>query len=289
MKDVFAVQDEVTMKILTSLQVTLTEGESAKFLEKGTSNLQAYLKTIEGRELMNRLNKDDNALGRRKFEEAIALDLKFARAYAGVSMCYSLDFMFQVDPQESLRKAYEYAQKAIALDETQLLALGALEFVYGWKRDYEKAIASAERAVQIAPGCADAYIYLGRALNFANRDREAIDYLEKAIRMNPFPPSFYYMHLGMAHFNLRQYEQAVSALKKSLAVSPRNQAARRTLILTYVEMGRMEEARVETEEMLKIEPRFTSKGIEKTVPFKDAEVIKRWVEALRKVGLERDL
>jgi adenylate cyclase len=289
MKEIFAIQDEVTMKILTSLQVTLTEGEQAKFLEKGTNNLEAYFKTIEGRELMTRLNKDDNALGRRKFEEAIALDPKFARAYAGLSLCYTLDFGFRVDPQESLRKAYEHAQKAVALDETQLLAHGALEFVYGWRRQHEMAIASGERAVQVAPGCADAYLYLGRALSYACRDREAIGHIEKAIRMNPFPPSFYYMHLGMAHFNLRQYEQAVSVLKRALALSPRNQPARRNLIATYVEMGQLEQARVEAEEMLKMEPRYTSKGIDKILPFKDHEVLQRWVEALRKAGLEREV
>jgi len=289
MKDIFAIQDEVTMKILTSLQVTLTEGESARSFEKGTNSLEAYLKTIEGRELMSRLNKDDNALARRKFEEVIALDPKFARAYAGLSFTYTLDFMFGVDPKESLRKAYECAQKAIALDEGQLLAHGALEFVYGWKRQHEMAVAAGERAVQVAPGCADAYFYLGRALNFACRDEEAVSQLEKAIRMNPFPPAFYYMHIGIAHFNLRQYEQAVSALKKALALNSKNISARRMLTVTYVEMGRLEEARVEAEEILKIDPKFTSKGMEKIVPFKDPEVVRRWVEALRTVGLERDI
>jgi TolB-like protein/Flp pilus assembly protein TadD len=289
LKDIFAIQDDVTMKILTSLQVTLTEGESARFLERGTDNLEAYLKTMEGREFLGRLNKDDNAIAQRKFKEAISLDPKFARPYAGLSICYTMDFSFQIDPQESLRKAYEYAQKAIAIDETQLLAHGALEFVYGWKRQYEMAIASGERAVQVAPGCADAYFYLGRALSYACRDREAIGYFDKAIRMNPFPPSFYYMHLGMAHFNLRQYEQAVLDLKKALTLSPKNQPARRALIGTYIEMGRLEEAKAEGVEVLKIEPNYTSKGIEKILPFRDQEVRKRWADALRLVGLERDV
>jgi TolB-like protein/class 3 adenylate cyclase/Flp pilus assembly protein TadD len=289
LKDIFEMQDEVTMKILTSLQVTLTEGESARSFEKGTNSLEAYLKTIEGRELMSHLNKDDNALARRKFEEAIALDPKFARAYAGLSFTYTLDFMFRVDPKKALKKAYEYAQKAIALDDAQLLAHGALEFVYGWKRQHEMAIAAGERAVQVAPGCADAYFYLGRALNFACRDEQAVKQLEKAIRMNPFPPSFYYMHLGIAHFNLKQYEQAVSALKKASALNPKNISARRMLTVTYVEMGQLEQARVEADEILKINPKFTSKGMGKIVPFKDPEVVRRWVEALRTVGLERDI
>jgi adenylate cyclase len=289
MKDLFAIQDEVTMKILTSLQVTLTEGESARSFAKGTHNLEAYLKTIEGRERMFGMNKDDNALARKKFEEAIEIDPKFARAYAGLSFVYSLDFMFGVDIQQSLAKSYELAQKAIGLDDEQLLAHGALEFVYMWKRQHDKAIASAERAVQVAPGCADAYFYLGRALSFAGSYQEGISQLEKALRMNPFPPGPYHMHLGMAHLSLRQYEQAVFTLNKALALNPKNISARRMLAVAYVEMGSLEEARLQGEEILKIDPRFTSKGFEKIVPFKDGELTKRYIEALRKVGLERDI
>jgi adenylate cyclase len=289
MKDLFAMQDEVTMKIITSLQVTLTEGESARSFDRGTDSLEAYLKTIEGRERMFGMNKDGNAVARRKFEEAIELDPKFARAYAGLSFAYSLDFMFGVDPKESLRKAYDYAQKAIDLDEEQLLAHGALEFAYVWRRQHDMAIASGERAVQVAPGCADAYFYLGRALGFAGKYQESVSQLEKAIRMNPFPPGLYYLHLGMAQLSLRQYEQAVSTLKKALALNPKNISAQRMLTVTYVEMGRLEDGKVQAEEILKIDPRFTSKGFEKIMPFKDGELGIRYMEALRKAGLERDI
>jgi adenylate cyclase len=289
LKDLFAIQDEVTMKILTSLQVTLTEGESGRSFDRGTDSLEAYLKTIEGRELMHAMNMDDNALARRKFEEAIELDPKFARAYAGLSFAHSLDFMFGVDPKESLRKAYEYAQKAIDIDEEQLLAHGALEFAYIWRRKHDMAIASGERAVQVAPGCADAYFYLGRALAFAGRYQESVSQLEKAIRMNPFPPGLYYMHLGMAQLSLRQYEQAVSSLKKALALNPKNISARRMLTVTYVEMGSLEDAKLEAEEILKIDPRFTSKGFEKIIPFKDGELTNRYMHALRMAGLEREI
>ena len=196
---------------------------------------------------------------------------------------------FGIDPQESLKKAYEFARKAISLDNEQLLAYGALEFASGVRRRYEEAVVAGERAVQVAPGCADAYFYFGRALSIASRDKEALGYFETAIRMNPYPPSFYYMHIGMAHFNLRQYEQAVAALQKALYLSSRNQVARRCLIVTYVEMGRMEEARSTTEEMLKIEPSYNSKGVDKRTTNKDPEVGQRWAEALRNMGLERDV
>jgi tetratricopeptide (TPR) repeat protein len=247
------------------------------------------LKTLEARELLYRLNKDDNALAIKRSEEAIALDPEYSRAFASLSAAYSMNFYFRVNPMESLRKAYEYAQKAITLDDTQLSAYIALEFVYSWKREYEEAIAAGEKAVKVAPGSADAYLTLGRALNMACRDKEALEYVEKAIRLNPFPPTHYYMHLGFTNLHLRNYEQAVSAFKMSLSLSPKNQPARGALIVTYVEMGRMDEARAEAEELLRIDPKWTSKGFEKMSPYKDPEVTKRRAEAWRKVGLERDV
>jgi len=289
MKDVFAIQDEVTMKILTSLQVTLTEGESARSLAAGTKNLEAYLKTLEARELLRRLNKDDTALAIKRCEEAIALDPQFSGAFAALSGGYSLNSAFGMGPKESLSKAYEYAKKAISLDQTQLAAYTALEFVCGWLKQHDEAVNAGEQAIKVAPGSADAYFSLGRALNFSCRDEEAKIYLEKAIRMNPYPPSHYCMHLGWAQFNLRQYEQAVSSLKKAISISPRNQPARLGLIVSYVEMNKPEEAKLESEELLKIDPKYTSRGYEKRAGWKDPKVMERWVEGLRKAGLERDV
>jgi Flp pilus assembly protein TadD len=92
---------------------------------------------------------------------------------------------------------------------------------------------------------------LGRALNFACRDKEALIYLEKAVRMNRFPPAHYFMHIGSAHLTLRNYEEAISTLKEALAITSRNEFARSCLMVAYVKMGRMEEARAELQEYRK--------------------------------------
>jgi adenylate cyclase len=289
-KDLFAVQDEVTLKILTSLQVRLTEGEQARLFAKGTQNLEAYLKLVEAREHLIRLNKEDNALGRRKCEEAIALDPQYASAYALLSRLYVMDFVFRTNPEEAMNKAYEFAHKAISLDETLLNAYLALEFMSGFRRQYEAAIAAGEKAVKIAPGAAAAYFSLGRALSFAGRDREALGYLEKSLRMNPLADSALYMHIGFAHNNLRNYEEAISAFKKAIALATNTIPARLNLIVSYIQLGRTEEAVTVAEEILKIYPKYTAKGYgEKRSPWKDQAVIDRQIEAWRKVGLERDL
>ena len=286
MKEVFAIQDEVTMKITSALQVKLTEGESASILAKGIQSLDAYLKLLEGRELVRALNRDDNALARKKFEEAVALDPKSAVAYSHLGFTYVMDFAFGIDREESMKKAFACAQKALALDDSQPTVYTTMEFMYGFMRRHEEAIAAGEKAVRNSPGSAYAQFSLGRALNFACRDREALTHLEMAVRMDPIPPAIYYMHIGSAHLNLRNYEEAVSALKKALALTPRNEFARGCLIVAYVEMNRMEEARTEAQEYQKTIPGAKPPPPEdyrKRAPWKDEKVTERFIEAYRKL------
>jgi adenylate cyclase len=284
LKDIFAIQDEITMKITSAMQVKLTEGESASIYVKGTEDLKAYLNILEGRELLNALNRDDNALARKKFEEAIALDSKYAVAHALLGFTYVMDFAYGINREESMKKAFESTQKALSLDDSQVFVYTTMEIMFGFRRQHEKAIASGEKAIEIAPGSAYAQFSLGRALNFACRDKEALMHLEKAVRINPFPPAHYFMHIGSAHLNLGNHQEAVSALKKALAITPRNEFAIACLLVTYVEMGRMEEARAEFQEYLKTNPKPpTPEAYEKRSPWKDPKVTERFIQAFRKL------
>jgi TolB-like protein len=103
-KEVFALQDELTKKIVVAVQVKLTEGVGARMQAKGTTNLEAYLMVLEARELLLRFNKDDNALARRKCEEAVSIDPGYPRAYAILSTIYVMDMMFGVSPKNLWRR-----------------------------------------------------------------------------------------------------------------------------------------------------------------------------------------
>jgi adenylate cyclase len=289
MKDIFAIQDEVTIEIIASVTgKTVSSEDEMRIRAKGASNLKAYLKCMEGKVLLESYNRDDIALARRKLEEAIALDPQWAHFYSVLSGVHVFDFRFTQNP-ESLKKAYEDAQRAISLDETQLYAHLALTTVYSFQKRYEEAIAEAEKCIKFAPGSADAYMAQGWALLLACRFKEALVYVETALRMNPFPPTHYFLQIGGAHLYLRNYEKAVPALEKALSVSPKNQIARFLLIVTYVEMGRLDEAKREAREFLMIDPTWKSREWLKTTPFKDPGVAQRWAEAIKKVGLERDV
>ena len=287
LKEIFAIQDEVTIKIMASVTgKTVSSEEDMSLRSKGTSKLEAYLKLMEASLLFQRFNRDDNSLAGKKLKEAIALDPQWAEPYARFSLVYAFDFRFNQNP-ESLKTAYEYAQKAINLDETQFGAYIALTTVYSFQRRNDEAIAAAENAIQLAPGCAEACMSLGWALLLAGRYKESLVYLERALRMNPFPPTHWFLQIGSAHLFLRNYEEAVTALKKAISVSSRNQIARFMLMVAYDEMGRLEDARAEAGELLMIDPKWDFNEWLKTSPFKDPEMTKRWADAIKTVGLER--
>jgi adenylate cyclase len=286
MRDIFAIQDEVTVRIIASVTgKTVSSEDEMRIRAKGASNLEAYLKCMEGKVLLESYNRDDIALARGRLEEAIALDPQWAHSHSLLSLVHVFDFRFTQNP-ESLKKAYESAQRAIGLDETQLYAHVALTTVYSFQRRYGEAIAEAEQCIKFAPGSADAYMAQGWSLFWPCRFKEALVYLETALRMNPFPPTHHFLQIGSAHLYLRNYEEAVPALKKALYVSPKNQLARFALIVAYVEMGRLEDAKREAREFLMMDPKWNSRDWLRTAPFKDPGVVQRWAEAIEKVGLE---
>ena len=288
LKDIFAIQDEITMKIITELQVKLTEAEQARLLAKGTDNLEAYLKLLQGREHLYRFNKENNAMARDMFQEAIALDPEYPKPYAFLGTTHIVDIWLgsSQSPRESLAKAFELAQKAIALDDAYATAHGLLGNLYMYTRQYEKAIAECERGVALDPNSASALAWLGTNLYLSDRPEQAIPLLKKAIRLNPFPPSWNLNFLAMAYRDTGRYEEAISVCKKVLHRESKNVLTRTILTATYSYSGREEEARAEAAEILRIDPKFSLESLAKARPHKNSDNTKRFIDALRKAGLK---
>ena len=110
--------------------------------------------------------------------------------------------------------------------------------------------------------------------------------LKKAVRMNPFPPTFYFFHLGYAYFNSEQFDKAIAAYQKALQFSPTNMVAHQGLAACYGHLGRMEEARFHAQELLKFNPKFTIESYLEKSPFKEPATRERWAEGFRKAGLK---
>jgi adenylate cyclase len=148
LKDLFVLQDEITIKIITALQVQLTEGVE---LTVGTNNLDAYLKLLQANEQRRRGNKEGNALARKLIEETIALDPEFADAYLQMSATHLMDMMYGSSEslEQSLKLAEEFVQKAISLRGEYADSHAFLGRIYLTKRKYDEAITEGERSVAL--------------------------------------------------------------------------------------------------------------------------------------------
>jgi len=225
-------------------------------------------------------------LARRMMEEAIVMCPEDPKAYVLLGWVYKRDFQLgsTKSPRETLEKAIELAQKALAMNEYLFSAHALLCNLYSIKREHDKAIAAGERAVALNPGNIAALDNYANSLSFAGRPEEAIPLFQKAIRRTPFGPSFLYNDLGAALRNTGRFEEAVSALKKAIQIAPDNIQAHINLTATYIGMGREKEARAEAAEVLRINPKFSVDSYAKIFAYKDLN--DRVVASLRKAGLK---
>jgi tetratricopeptide (TPR) repeat protein len=236
---------------------------------------------------MRRGNKAANVMARKLFQRAIKLDPRFSAAYGWIGFTHMYDAMWgwTEDRRASMMLAARYSRQALALNPSQDLALVTLGWVYFSARHYDKAKAFIKRAVALNPNSADAYLGLALVLACRSQDRRALTAINRALRLNPFPTPLYYQVLGMVRRGLGQYDRAIVAFKKALALNPRYQLAYMGLVHSYVRLGRLAQARAALAELLKIKPDFSLADV-KRIPFKAARK-KTLIEAFKKAGLNK--
>jgi adenylate cyclase len=288
MKDIFAIQDEITMKILAAMRVSLYGDGVASLPGKRTKNIEAYVKILEAGVLAQVINRASLAQARRLAEEAIALDPGYARAYSTLAGAIANEVQIGVyeNPREALERAMPLAQKGVQLDDSSGVGHVILGFIIIMlNRDYEKGIAEGERAVALEPNSVLAQYMLGLFLNLGGRTEEAIPILKKAVSLSPIPHPNALSNLAQACRIARRYEEAVAACRQALQREPNHMNVHLTLAATFVEMGKMEEARAEATEVLRIDPQYTVGRGRRTL-WKDQAEIDRYIDALRKAGLK---
>ena len=288
LKDIFALQDEITMKIMIAMRVKLTVGERAHLLAKATNNLEAYAKYLQGYEYFARTTEEDNVRARQFFKKAIALDPEFSTAYAllGWTHMHDARYAWSKSRRESTDRALELAKKAIALGDPAATGPFLLSYIYRQKRQYEKSIAEIERVIDLNPNSAAAYAHLAGRLYAVGRGEEAVASAKKAMRLNPISPWYYFYWLGLGHWVMGQYEEAIAAYKKMLHLRPTSLVAHIVLTTSYSLLGRDEEARAEAAEVLRLNPKFSVDKYAKRLPFKNQALTERYVDGLRKAGLK---
>jgi TolB-like protein/Tfp pilus assembly protein PilF/ribosomal protein L31E len=288
LKNIFALQDEITMKVINAMAVTLTEGEQARLTEIGTNNLEAYLKVLQGKELYWRYNRVDNTAALELFKEAVKMDPHYAMAYARLASAYWIEVWlgFGKSPEESISQGLESSKKAIALNDSLSLPHQVLAGFSLLEREHEKAISEGKKVITINPNSADGYAWLGQILTFSGKPEEAIPNHEIAIRLDPFARSSYFHLLCMACREAGRYEEAIAACQEAIRRESNNVFARVILASTYIATGREEEARAEAAEVLRINPQFSLERFARVRPHIDPENTARFIDTLRKAGLK---
>ena len=288
MGEIFAVQDDITLAIVRALRVTLTSGEQARLVGKGTKNLDAYLKAIEANEQFYLMNRDGSLKAKEFAREAISLDPGYAFPYAIVANAHMLDawFRFAESYEKSMKLADDAAHRALSLDDNDPYIQSAMTNLYVMRGKYEKAIASAERALATGPSASRSHSSMGVALYFSCRFNEAIPFFEEAIRMDPYPPGPLFRLLAGAYSGVGRHEAALKAYEKALNLNPSDIFTHLSLAALYVELGRDEEAHAEVQKVLRLHPKFSLDYFAKTLTFKDQSFVNRRLDLMRKAGLK---
>jgi TolB-like protein/Tfp pilus assembly protein PilF len=284
LKDIFALQDEISLKIVTALEIKLTEGEQARMWGKHYKTLDVFLKRMETHSLWREGTVESHMRHAQVSQEIIDMAPESPRGYMSLGYHYWWLSFIGKSPRENIKKSFELAQTAISKDEFDPASHELLASVYLSMRQYDKAIATGQRAIELEPNGADVYAKLGQTLSFAGRPDEAIEYIKKGIRLNPFPEPFYFYDLGRCYTLKGEYEKALTEYKKALQRAPKAPWPHMYLATAYSLLDRQEEARASAEKCLELAP-FVSVGwITKISLFKNEADLELIIDAMRKAG-----
>jgi adenylate cyclase len=285
--DVLELQDEVTQTIVSALAVNLTL-EEERFLDRvRTANPDAYDALLRGLEPLHRFTREDSALAREYFAQAIELDPDYARAHANLSLTHSQDVAFgwTEDPQESIRLALEFVERAETLDDTITQTQFARSNAYAVQKQYEDAERAIRRALELEPNYADGYGELAFVLSNAGELQEALRAIQRAKRLNPRYPFVYLWIEGHVYFLMGQYEKAVASLVEALDRNPAFATARVALIATYGHLELEDEAAWEVDELMTLRPDYSLSIARQEALYQRPEDLEKFIEGLRRAGI----
>lgn len=278
LEDIFAVQDEVTARIVEALLGRLRPSQP----RSRPNNLEAYDLCVRARRLM-----DDSPQNAREahllLSRSISLDPEYAEPYRWLALNHWMGWVHSGGPTHADRGvALQLARKAVAMDPNDAGCRWVLAYLLAYDRSFAEADAEFARAIELDPNEADAWAALADIDLAAGRTEEGLEHSRKAFRLNPFPPAWYYLTLGPALYANRDYAAAIELLRKEETYRT---SSRRFLAASLAQLGRLEEARAEVELFLIGNPNFTIGHWAAIEPFRDAATREHFVEGFRKAGL----
>jgi adenylate cyclase len=253
LEDIFAVQDDVTQRIVNVLQVKLAAGERERIDHGSAINVEAHDCLLRGLERFWIFTPDSTREASVHVARAVELYPRYVAGHTWFARVLVFRWIMIWDSSpETLERAYDHIRIAADLDPQGPLTQAVLCWVQLWRKQGEAAIAAGWRAVALDPNNADAYLFLAYALAALGRGEEALHNIVKAMRLNPHPSAVYQTALCLCYFALEEYDLAIAACRRGIEVTNAFIPNHYWLCLIYTLLGRDEEARVERDKVMQI-------------------------------------
>jgi len=286
--DIFALQDDVTKEIVSALQVELTEGEQAHLAAQGTQNAEAWQLYFEGRDLVHEHHRDTVQKGRSLLDQAVRLDESYALAWGALAEAHWKEARnegWSASPERSFELSVEASDRALALDPANAGILAMRSVIMTTLRDFDGALALAEKAIRLAHSDANAIALAAITLYACGKAEESIKQTELAMRLCPRYPPWYLLMLARCHWVLGQFEEAIAASRSATKADPLYVQPYIELAMVYAEAGRVSDARKAVDAILRTDPGFSATAYMKGLPFRDPDLEARRHSALKKAGV----
>jgi adenylate cyclase len=293
-ENIFTIRDEITRAIagtLGGLQGKVAQAEIARVSAINPNSFTAYDYLMRGWHEWYKFTPEGNAAARDLFDQAKKIDPNYARAYAGLAWTYANDYDFEWtdDFDNAVKLALENASTAVRLDPDDYQAHWALGWAYLYNWEHDKAMASYLRARQLNPNDAEVLAEMANLLIYVGQPKQAIDQLKEAIRLNPFHDKWYTEYLGWAYEEAGMPQKSIETLEPVIDQPPDKEQLwlLPTLAAAYANpaVGRLDDAHKVVENILSLDPKFSTAEVVSRAPYKTKELIDRYVNALRRAGL----
>jgi adenylate cyclase len=256
LEDIFAIQDEMTCAIVATLPGRVEAATHDRAKRKPTDNMAAYECVLTAKVLHHRSIREDNFEAERLLDRAIVLDPNYAHAHAwkGCVLGQQWTYGWGADRDLTFEKVAAELEIALALDDNDSDVHRILAALNLNRDDHDKAAYHQERALVLNPNYDLVVVQQGELLTWLGRPEEGIDWIKKAMRLNPYHPERFWSHLGRARYCAENYAEAAEAFSRITRPDHTHHAF---LAATFAQMGNAVAAAAHAAEVLKREPKFS--------------------------------
>jgi class 3 adenylate cyclase/TolB-like protein/Flp pilus assembly protein TadD len=291
LRDVFDLQDEITAKVSAAIRPELTRAEIERTKRSGTESLGAWDHFVRAQALMHGMTRASFASAIGELVAAIRMDPEFSSAYAMIARCHigAAYNRWGEGRTAELAKANTAVEQALQHDVSDPLGFDAKASLHLISEEYDEAVQSARRALELDPSLATSDGTLANALAFLGRSSEALEVSRSADHISPRDPDRFQRLMATinAHFAAADYSAAIEAAQMYLSARPNWYGAYAVLVASLALAGDSEGAAAAKRKLLELMPRFSAADVRRNPMFKQKQVVDRFVDGLIAAGVPK--